>query len=166
MLASHRENTYPSWGTRTRALGRSSTEELTIVSRKSPSGLATWQNKAGVGETERDLSSSQSPHTQSPPWALLTAHSPHLPFTLESHSRTIGRPALIPNQKALTMSLAEIISTWAEGEARTMCFLTPTPGHDNLHKGNYCFGPLKPMKLHMDHSSVFAHNLHTSSCIL
>jgi len=34
-------HTYPSWGRRTRALGRSSTEELTIVSRKSPSGLAT-----------------------------------------------------------------------------------------------------------------------------
>ena len=34
-------HTYPSWGRRTSALGRSSTDALMIVSRKSPSGLAT-----------------------------------------------------------------------------------------------------------------------------
>lgn len=39
------DHTHPSWGTRTRALGRSSTEELTMVRRKSPSGCPTWQIK-------------------------------------------------------------------------------------------------------------------------
>lgn len=41
----HWGHTYPSCGMRTRALGRSSIEELTMVSRKSPSGWATWFKK-------------------------------------------------------------------------------------------------------------------------
>ena len=41
------DHTYPSCGKRTRALGRSSTEALTMVRRKSPSGCPTWQIKEG-----------------------------------------------------------------------------------------------------------------------
>lgn len=62
----HRGRTYPSCGMRTRALGRSSTEELTMVSRKSPSGWATWlkQKKRGSKKANMDLSSLKGPHCQ------------------------------------------------------------------------------------------------------
>lgn len=60
----HWGHTYPSWGMRTRALGRSSTEELTIVSLKSPSGWATWQKKKKKRErkAKMDLNALKGPH--------------------------------------------------------------------------------------------------------
>lgn len=38
-------STHPSWGTKARARGRSTTVELRIVRRKSPSGLATYKKE-------------------------------------------------------------------------------------------------------------------------
>lgn len=45
-----------------------------------------------------------------------STHLLHLPSTPGSHSRTIGIPALISNQKVLIMSMAEIISHGLKGK--------------------------------------------------
>lgn len=209
MLTPHRGHTYPSWGTRTRALGRSSTEELTMVSRKSPSGLATWRYKGRVGEDQEGSEPLTKPrlwkpsirpclqaHPTCPLCALPagtpctpplcpayrhTLHTPSVPclqahptqpFCFQPtgtpcipasvpqyHSRTTGKPALIPSQKAQSMSLAEKIFTWADGEAGTVCFLIPTPGSNNVNKSKRC-GPSKSTKPHLRHSSG-PHTTHT-----
>lgn len=111
----HWGHTYPSCGMRTRALGRSSIEELTMVSRKSPSGWATWFKKKKRG--------SKKPHIAKSPAQLLS-----MDMSLYGHLlyRLIWKICPISSQNELFPPLTHvIILTGSDRGASTACAPIP-----------------------------------------
>lgn len=146
--------TYPSWGTRTRALGRSSTEELMIVSRKSPSGLATWWNKGGFGGRWSGIWAPRKTHLEKDlHWAL--------PIV------TPCTPPLCPAYRH-TMYTPSVPCLWAH-HVHPLCAL-PTDISCTylcaLQKGTPCTTPLFPAYGHTVYTHsvpcLWAHPAHTS----
>lgn len=121
----HWGHTYPSWGMRTRALGRSSTEELTIVSLKSPSGWATWQKKKKK-EREREKGQNGFEHLKRPTLqSLLLSSCLH---TCPSMATWLPYRLIAPisSQNELFLPLAHVnILTWSNREASTTCAPVP-----------------------------------------